>query len=145
MICKKCKIEKPETDFYFRDKKLNIKRLDCKVCCEQNRKNKEHYEKYKDEYKVRREARKKRLINENRNFLCQYLEKRFCVDCGENDKVVLQFDHLIREDKKYYISRMMYDFTWEQILEEINKCEVVCGNCHLRRTAKQFGWYKLYN
>jgi len=52
-----------------------------------------------------------------------------CVDCGEKNPIVLDFDHL--RDKKYNISRMIHDgFFWKAILKEISKCEVVCGNCH---------------
>lgn len=32
-------------------------------------------------------------------------------------------------------------FSWDEILDEIKKCEVVCANCHRIRTAKQFNWY----
>jgi len=56
-----------------------------------------------------------------------------CVDCGENNHIVLDFDHL--KDKKYNISRMIHDgFSWKAILKEIQKCEVVCANCHRVRT-----------
>jgi hypothetical protein len=56
-----------------------------------------------------------------------------CVDCGENNHIVLDFDHL--RDKKYNISRMIHDgFSWKAILKEIKKCEVVCANCHRIRT-----------
>jgi len=142
-ICKKCEIDKSEDDFYFRNKKLNKRRTDCKVCCEQGRNSKEHYEKYKEEYATRNKARKDRLLTENTEKLLEYLKYHPCVDCGESDPVVLEFDHLKREDKEYQISAMMRDYTWGQILGEITKCEVRCANCHKRRTAKQFGWYKL--
>jgi hypothetical protein len=33
--------------------------------------------------------------------------------------------------------------TWERILTEIAKCEVVCANDYLRRTARTSGWHKL--
>jgi L-lysine 2,3-aminomutase len=56
-----------------------------------------------------------------------------CVDCGEKNPIVLDFDHL--NDKKYNISRMIHDgFSWKAILKEIKKCEVVCANCHRLRT-----------
>ena len=56
-----------------------------------------------------------------------------CVDCRENNHIVLDFDHL--RDKKYNISRMIHDgFSWKAILKEIQKCEVVCANCHRIRT-----------
>jgi len=142
IICKKCEIKKQEDDFYFRNKKLNKRRSECKVCSEQSRKSKEHYEKYKDEYKIRRIKRQTKLLNENRNSMMSYLNDNPCVDCGENDPIVLEFDHLVRSEKKYTISSMMRDFTWTQILVEIDKCEVRCANCHRRRTAKQLGWYK---
>lgn len=56
-----------------------------------------------------------------------------CVDCGEKNHIVLDFDHI--RDKKYNVSRMIHDgFSWKAIVKEIKKCEVVCANCHRIRT-----------
>ena len=56
-----------------------------------------------------------------------------CVDCGEKNPIVLDFDHL--KNKKYNISRMIHDgHSWASIKKEIKKCEVVCANCHRIRT-----------
>ena len=56
-----------------------------------------------------------------------------CFDCGENNHIVLDFDHL--RDKKYNVSRMVHDgFSWKAILKEVEKCQVVCANCHRIRT-----------
>lgn len=66
-----------------------------------------------------------------------------CVDCGENDLVVLEFDH-VRGTKKYTIAEMVNTGSGlESILAEVAKCEVRCANCHRRRTAKQFNWTRL--
>ncbi len=56
-----------------------------------------------------------------------------CKDCGESNPIVLDFDHI--RDKKYNVSRMIHDgFSWKAISKEIQKCEVVCANCHRIRT-----------
>jgi hypothetical protein len=57
-----------------------------------------------------------------------------CKDCGYNDHAVaLQFDHL--RDKRANVSNMIRsDYSWDQIKKEIDKCEVVCANCHAIRT-----------
>lgn len=68
--------------------------------------------------------------------ITQYLAEHPCVDCGETDPVVLDFDHL--RDKKWDISRMVaMGLRWELILEEIAKCEVRCANDHRRATKKR--------
>jgi hypothetical protein len=65
--------------------------------------------------------------------LAQIKESSGCVDCGINNHIILDFDHL--HDKKYNISRMIHDgFSWAAIKKEIAKCEVVCANCHRIRT-----------
>lgn len=65
--------------------------------------------------------------------LAELKEASGCVDCGINNHIVLDFDHL--RDKKYNVSRMIHDgFSWKAILKEIAKCEVVCANCHRIRT-----------
>jgi len=140
--CTKCGLEKSEEDFFWKSKPKNKRHSQCKDCYREVRKGKEHYKKYKQEYIARAKERKERLVKENRKHLLEYFSEHTCVDCPENDPVVLEFDHLIREDKKMGIAKMMQDYTWSQIIEEIEKCEVVCANCHKRRTAKQFSWWK---
>ena len=74
-----------------------------------------------------------------RNFelMIQYLLTHPCVDCG--DPVVLEFDHLPEFTKGFEIARAITASTrsWATIAAEIAKCEVVCANCHRRRTAKR--------
>jgi hypothetical protein len=52
--------------------------------------------------------------------------------------VVLEFDHM--GDKLFTVAKGLYDHSWEAVLSEIAKCEVVCANCHRRRTAIELGW-----
>lgn len=73
-------------------------------------------------------------------WLLDYLAEHPCVDCGESDPIVLEFDH-VRETKSFNVSRLFYSAGWRRVLAEIAKCDVRCANCHKRRTAKQFGWY----
>lgn len=63
-----------------------------------------------------------------------------CIDCGEKDPVVLDFDHV--QEKTAGISVMLRTHcSWEEIQTEIAKCVVRCSNCHRRKTAKERNWY----
>lgn len=74
-------------------------------------------------------------------FVMNYLQNNGCVDCGEKDPTVLDFDH-VRGVKFKNISKMIQDNnSMKRIQEEIAKCEVRCANCHRRKTSKQFQWY----
>lgn len=75
-----------------------------------------------------------------RRWLIEYWQQHPCVDCGEADPVVLEFDH-VRDVKAFNVSRGFYSKGWKHVLAEIEKCDSRCSNCHKRRTAKQFGWY----
>jgi len=75
--------------------------------------------------------------NDLRKFVIEYLNVNPCVDCGESNPVVLDFDH-VRGDKLDSISRMvMVGFSIKKISDEINKCDVRCANCHRIATAKR--------
>ena len=69
-----------------------------------------------------------------------YLLAHPCVDCGESDPLVLEFDH--RSEKRAAIVDLMRKHaTWAEILAEIETCEVRCANCHRRKTAQTRGYY----
>jgi hypothetical protein len=71
-----------------------------------------------------------------------YLAEHPCVDCGEADPIVLEFDH--RRDKIADVATLVHDrHPWEAIAVEIAKCEVRCGNCHRRRTVGAVRGYRL--
>ena len=60
-----------------------------------------------------------------------------CADCGFNSNpCALQFDHLPEHVKLCKVSSM-HGYAKEKVLKEIEKCEVVCGNCHALRTEKR--------
>jgi len=61
-----------------------------------------------------------------------------CVDCGYNESpYALQFDH-ISDNKKANVSNLIRsDYSWVTIKAEIDKCEIVCANCHAVRTHKR--------
>ena len=83
--------------------------------------------------------RQVQAAHRQRNFerMIAYLAVHPCSDCGEPDPVVLDFDHLPEFEKRFEIARAVGASTrsWKSIEQEIAKCEVVCANCHRRRTA----------
>ena len=62
-----------------------------------------------------------------------YLQNHPCVDCSEDNILTLEFDHITQ--KTYTVGAMLQRYSWEKMLEEVKKCEVVCANCHSIRTA----------
>jgi hypothetical protein len=83
------------------------------------------------------------LRQEKRELMLAHLMKHPCVDCGETDPVVLDFDHVEPAKKLFSISNgVSAKRTTAALLTEIEKCEVRCANCHRRRTAQQFNWWK---
>ncbi len=57
-----------------------------------------------------------------------------CVDCGETDIRLLSLDH-VRGTKKFAPAVMWISQPWSEIKRELKKCDVVCHNCHVLRTA----------
>lgn len=134
MICKRCNIEKPEEEFPPNGNKR--KSSYCKICKREY--DKEFYARTIEKRKERKKVNSKVIRDRNNKYIREYLENNCCVDCGEKDPIVLEFDH--KHDKKYNVSDMT-TLSIEYLQKEIDKCEIRCANCHRRKTAKQFGWY----
>lgn len=142
-VCTKCGFDYPApVEEHFSKKKGTKDGLQyiCKSC---NKKSlKLHYEDNKQSYIDKAKEHNKIVLAQNRQFCWDYLSNHPCVDCGESDPVVLEFDH-VSGDKYQEISIMVHNCcSLATVKAEIEKCEVRCANCHRRKTAKQFNYYK---
>jgi L-lysine 2,3-aminomutase len=81
-------------------------------------------------------ARQKALKEAQKKVLWDYLLGHPCIDCGEGDPIVLDFDH-VSGKKKYNVSIILGKHTLKAMMAEIDKCVVRCSNCHRRKTAKE--------
>ena len=60
-----------------------------------------------------------------------------CVDCGYNANIDgFQFDHLPEHGKPDRSSLQLLN-SWSRIIQELNKCELVCGTCPAIRTSQR--------
>lgn len=126
-ICGVCKIEK-NLDLFA--KKKNGHQYQCKECHKKYRKI--HYQQNKQKYIRKAKIWDAQKRNERRDYLLKYIEKNPCKDCGETNPLVMEFDH-VTGNKVDCISSLLT--TSDSIFfEELNKCEVVCANCHRLRT-----------
>lgn len=61
-----------------------------------------------------------------------------CVDCGEKNPIVLEFDH--KKDKVDCVGEIARrNGSLKAVKDEIAKCEVRCANCHRIKTAQSNG------
>jgi Putative ATPase subunit of terminase (gpP-like) len=91
----------------------------------------ERGQRHRDHVKVNRRDR----VALAREYLLERLDREHCTDCGETHLVVLDFDH-VRGEKASEICLLVSEgASIRKLEEEMAKCEVVCGNCHRRRTA----------
>lgn len=124
--CAYCKTDKPISD-YAKSQQNDKGR--CRSC--QSKLSKDHHKRNKEKYReasLRYRAKYQKIITEKKEVPCH--------DCGQNyPSYVMDFDHRNGEEKEFNVSHARAGGkTIEQLLEEINKCDVVCANCHRIRT-----------
>jgi len=133
--CKRCSEEKDAEDFNKCTRNKDGLHAYCRSC------SKKHYRDNAVRHKRNVYDRKRRHVQQARLWTWNFLLENPCVKCGESDPVVLDFDHV--RDKEKTISEMVSQgCSIVSIQKEISKCQVLCSNCHRRKTAKQLGWYK---
>lgn len=143
-ICSICKADKESEDFNKNKREKDGLGTICKTC------SREHSRKYYSENKEHHisviNKRKLKMQKENRLNVFEYFKINPCIDCGNDNPIVLEFDHRDMNEKSYNVSDMIRaPMAWAKIEEEIAKCDVRCANCHRIKTATQLGWYTKLN
>ena len=129
--CPKCKNPKIRDEFGTCNGKRNTW---CKACCAAAVR---HCYANNIEYRASSKAAGERRALRNHRFLYAYLRAHPCVDCGESNPLVLQFDHVTERTKSNDVTGFIA-CSIARILKEIALCVVRCGNCHTKKTAAVF-------
>src|SRR5579859_5983303 len=88
------------------------------------------YQQHKEEVIARRKQRQLDI----HNWFRRYKSSLACADCGISHPAVLQFHHRDGAKKNFNISAVVSRAkSLKQITDEIEKCDVVCVNCHAKR------------
>ena len=132
--CSNCKQLKPLSEF---DHLGRIYRSHCKECGRGYIR--EHYHNNKDYYLEKNRRKRERLQQ-----LLHELKSKPCADCGQVfPYYVMDFDHLDGEQKTSEVNRLIRSLSLSKIQREIAKCEVVCANCHRKRTFERLNSKRL--
>ena len=141
-VCTTCHVEKPVEQYNFRNKKKGRRHRCCKVCHAAYRR--EHYQENRKKYiGMARDwdaDNHQRLVDRARRYVFNYLLENPCIDCGETNILVLEFDHMYGK-KEAVISHLIHNNpSLESLKKEIAKCAVRCASCHRIKTALQENW-----
>jgi transposase len=131
-ICASCKEEKDETEFNKRRSSPDGLQYSCKQCTRSQYG--KHYGTNKTTIRDNNLKRRQTV----REQLDEYKKTLCCEKCGEAEPVCLDFHHV--DGKDFEISSgVPKGYSWENILAEIQKCSVLCANCHRKVHAGVIG------
>jgi hypothetical protein len=139
-ICSKCKRRNPVEQFNKNPSKPRGLSSECKKCKKEVQD--AWYQKHRREHLDRVHRNRDATRDKIKQWMIEYLQSHPCVDCGESDIVVLEFDH-VRGDKSKDISVLMRNCNLSTLQTEVEKCDIRCANCHRRKTAKEHGYYRM--
>ncbi len=129
--CRTCKTWKPKGEFNYRDVNRGLLQYDCRDC--QQKLRRESYANHRETAKASNNERTLLAIESGREYVYNYLLEHPCVDCGNNNVLTLSFDHVRGTKKRAVVEMVNSGYSIETIKAEIEKCDVVCFNCHMRR------------
>jgi hypothetical protein len=101
-----------------------------------------HYAKHRDKVIAKAKQYSKAARSRIRAFINNYLKANPCVDCGETNIIVLEFDHIGEVGTKHFTisDAVRHGIGMTKLKTEIAKCEVRCANCHRKKTYERGGW-----
>lgn len=124
--CTKCQRELPLDNFRWKNKAEGKKHAQCKEC--QRAQEKKHYQ----ESLIRRESVKATAATQKNSNMAvvEEAKKCGCLKCGEKRSYVLDFHHRDNSQKVDTINHMLKSASLKTIQTELEKCDVLCANCH---------------
>jgi hypothetical protein len=94
----------------------------------------EYNRRYYHEHKVEAAARSFAFRQANRT-IARTIKEAGCIRCGESEYVALDFHHIDPNIKESNVSKLLAGASTKRMLKEIEKCVVICANCHRKLHA----------
>lgn len=130
--CPNCNLDKPLSEFSKSKRTKDGHDYRCKLC--QNASNKSWMAR-NWEKKIQQQGERRRALSEQ---LSSYKAERGCTCCTEDDPVCLELHHLDPTQKEINPADMAGSgWSWERMLTEIEKCVILCSNCHKKVHANK--------
>ena len=132
--CRGCGAWRSLDDFAFKNALTQTRHSRWRVCCRDR--SRRHYERNKGAYLERNRRYNPLRREDGARFAYRFLAEHAYARCGEADPIVLEFDHRDPADKVGNVSDLVRNFaSISRLRAEIRKCQVLCANCHQRRTS----------
>lgn len=124
-ICSRCKVEKDFTEFNKNNSKKDGYNVYCRTCMVEYKR--QNYLDNKSEIRYKNSARKAEITA----WYQDHKSSLKCEECGFSHPAALDFHHRDSSTKEFEVSSMPREgYSKESILSEIEKCAVMCANCH---------------
>ena len=132
--CTGCGRLQPGEGFAFKNKAVGKWHSRCKTCTRQSAIR--HYSLHRARYITRNRLNNPRQRRRAASIVYEFLLGKRCRICGEDDPVVLEFDHRDRLSKSANVADLVQRMcSAERLFAEMAKCDVLCANCHQRLTS----------
>jgi len=137
-LCSTCRRSLPTTDFNLRARSPDGLQSVCRECNAARARRYYAENVAKHRRAVAAQVAKTRAAHLQR--IGAYLLEHPCVDCGEGDIRVLDFDHRADTEKAGEVMKLAKAaYSWGRVRDEIAKCDVRCRNCHAIVTYERMG------
>ena len=124
-ICSCCKVEKSLVEFNKYKRSKDGYDYRCKSCQRESNKT---WSDTNWNKKIQQQAERRQALQQR---VRDYKSERGCTCCDESDEMCLELHHLDPSEKELNPADMATrGWSWERMLSEIQKCVVVCSNCH---------------
>ena len=88
------------------------------------------YERNKESEQDKAKIRQKKIREDFNKWYYEYKSTLSCIQCGFSHPAAIDFHHRDKMDKEFNPSKMRDYTNKKRFLKEIEKCDVLCSNCH---------------
>lgn len=136
-VCSKCKEEKEVSDFNWKQKSKGTRHSKCKPCY--NAYNRKYYKgRDNTDLIAKSRARQAAIIEQYK----EWKSKQCCKVCGEDATECLDLHHRDPTQKEFTPANGCYTTgSWAAWKKEIDKCDVLCANCHRKVHSGRIEYY----